>query len=224
MNSIDSPATSTVRYRPRSAKADTWPMQIQPPRKMWRASQSATASSAYARWGRSEASSSGFSVGASSFAVNGPTRRPSGAAVEPLAHRDVLRRVLARHQLAPHLAQEPEPLGGHVVLVDRLQVLLARGHEVAVGEHREALHHAADHLAHAVLDEPRAAVGLLDHGALVGALHQLVDLGGHRVLDDREQRLGVDVGHTVLGAADVERAEPALVVRGDRDGREDPPD
>ena len=33
-----------------------------------------------------------------------------------------------------------------------------------------------DHLAHAVLDEARAAVGLLDDGALVGALHQLVDL------------------------------------------------
>ena len=45
-----------------------------------------------------------------------------------------------------------------------------------------------DHLAHAVLDEARAAVGLLDDGALVGALHQLVDLARHRVLDDVQQR------------------------------------
>ena len=49
----------------------------------------------------------------------------------------------------------------------------------------EALDDAADHLAHAVLDEARAAVRLLDDGALVGALHQLVDLRRHRVLDDR---------------------------------------
>ena len=40
-------------------------------------------------------------------------------------------RVLARGDLAPHLAQQPEALGLHVVLVDRLQVLLAGGDEVA---------------------------------------------------------------------------------------------
>jgi hypothetical protein len=76
-----------------------------------------------------------------------------------------------------------------------------------------------DHLAHAVLDEARAAVRLLDHRGLVGALHQLVDLRGHRVLDDRQQRRGVDVDRAVLGAADVQRAEPALVVRGDGTAR-----
>ena len=64
-------------------------------------------------------------------------------------------------------------------------------------------------------------MGLLDHRALVGALHQLVDLRGHRVLDDLEQDLGVDVGVAVLGAADVQRAEAALIVRGDGDGVED---
>ena len=57
-----------------------------------------------------------------------------------------------------------------------------------------AVDDAGDHLAHAVLDEARAPVGLLDDGALVGALHQLVDLRAHRALDDREQVLRVDVG------------------------------
>ena len=75
----------------------------------------------------------------------------------------------------------------------------------------------ADHLAHAVLDEARPAVRLLDHGALVGALHQLVDLRRHRGLDDPDQRQRVDVGVAGLGAADAQRAEPALVVGGDRD-------
>ena len=79
----------------------------------------------------------------------------------------------------------------------------------------ERLDDAAHHLAHAVLDEARPAVGLLDHRALVGALHQLVDLRRHRALDDGQQRLGVDVVVALLGAADVERAQAALVVGGD---------
>ena len=45
----------------------------------------------------------------------------------------------------------------------------------------------AHHLAHAVLHEARVHVRLLDHLDLVGALHQLVDLGAHRALDDVEQ-------------------------------------
>ena len=48
--------------------------------------------------------------------------------------------------------------------------------------------HAGDHLAHAVLDEARAPVGLLDDLDLVRALHQLVDLRGHARLGDRQQR------------------------------------
>ena len=44
--------------------------------------------------------------------------------------------------------------------------------------------HARDHLAHAVLDEARAAMGLFDHLDLIGALHQLVDLRGHARLRD----------------------------------------
>ena len=95
---------------------------------------------------------------------------------------------------------------------------------MGVGEEVHALDDAADHLAHAVLDEPRPAVRLLDHRALVAALHQLVDLRGHRVLDDGQQRLGVDVVDARLRAADVQRAEAALVVRGHGDRLEDPLD
>ena len=71
-----------------------------------------------------------------------------------------------------------------------------------VGEHRERVDDAADHLAHAVLDEARAAVRLLDDVRLVGALHQLVDLRRHRALDDRQQRGRVDLVVAQLGAAD----------------------
>ena len=57
--------------------------------------------------------------------------------------------------------------------------------------------------------------------ALVGALHQLVDLAGHRGLDDAEELAGVDVDVRVLGDADVEGADAALVVGGDGDGVDD---
>ena len=136
--------------------------------------------------------------------------------VEPLAHRRVVREVLAGGQLVAQLAEQAEALGDDVVLVDRLQVLLAGGDERASPRTPKRVDHAAHHLAHAVLDEARAPVGLLDDGALVGALHQLVDLGAHRLLDDLQQHLRVEVGVAVLGAADVQRAEPALVVRRDR--------
>ena len=46
-------------------------------------------------------------------------------AVEPLAHRDVMRGGLAGGELVPQLAEQPEALGHDVVLVDRLEVLLA---------------------------------------------------------------------------------------------------
>ena len=124
-------------------------------------------------------------------------------------------------ELAAHLAERPESLRDDVVLVDRLEVDLARRHERAVVELREPLDDAADHLAHAVLDEPRPAVGLLDDVRLVGALHQLVDLRRHRLLDDLEQHGGVDLVVAELGAPDVERAEPALVVGRDRHRLED---
>src|SRR3954468_1739612 len=105
--------------------------------------------------------------------------------------------------------------------MDRLEVLLARRHERAGQQLREALDDAAHHLAHTVLDEARVAMGLLDHRALVRALHQLVDLRAHRALDDLQQVLGLDDLDALLGAADMQRAEAALVVRGDGDVFED---
>ena len=136
----------------------------------------------------------------------GARRRADPAALirrrrRAIAHRRVMRDVVARVELAAQLAEQPEALGDDVVLVDRLEVLLARRDERVVAQAAEALDRAADRLAHAVLDEARAAVGLLDHRALVGALHQLVDLAGHRVLDDREQLRGVDVGRRSPRAA-----------------------
>ena len=143
------------------------------------------------------------------------------AALEPFAHRRVMRDVLAGVELAAQLAEQPEALGDDVVLVDRLEVLLARRDEGVVAQVAEALERAANRLAHAVLHEPRTTCGLLDHRDLVGALHQLVDLAGHRVLDDREQLRRVHVGVALLGQPEVERAEAALVMRRDRHGLED---
>ena len=130
-------------------------------------------------------------------------------------------RRLARLQLLTNLAQGAEPLSDDVVLVDRLQVDLTRRHERAVIEIGERADDAGDHLPHAVLDEPRAPVRLLDDVRLVRALHQLVDLGGHRLLDDLEQLTGVDLVVAQLGAADVQRAEAALVVGRHRHRLED---
>ena len=63
-----------------------------------------------------------------------------------------------------------------------------------------------------------------DHGALVGALHQLVDLRAHRALDDPQQLRRLDPGRAALGGADVEGADAALVVGGDGDELDDPLD
>src|SRR3954453_21722478 len=76
----------------------------------------------------------------------GPTR--SDRAVEPLTQRGVVRGVLAGGDLLPHLAHQAEALGLHVVLVDRLEVLLARRDEVQVAEEVQALDDAAHHLAY----------------------------------------------------------------------------
>ena len=80
---------------------------------------------------------------------------------------------------------------------------------------------AADHLADDVLDEAGVAVRLLDDRRLVGALHQLVDLGAtstaRRCGGGRARRCR----RPSLGAAQVELADAALVVGGDGDGVED---
>ena len=108
--------------------------------------------------------------------------------------------------------------------MDGLEVLLAREHERVVLELGQRVDQPAQHLAHAVLDETRPAVRLLDHGELVGALHQLEDLGAHRLLDDAQQRLRAQLGVAPLRAADVEAADAALVVGRDRHGLEHPLD
>ena len=154
-----------------------------------------------------------------------PSGRPSPAAsklpaerrsFEPLAHRLVPGAVLAGGELGSQLAERAVALGDDVVAVDRLQVLLA-GHDVGVvGQVGVALDHLAHHLAHAVLDEARLFVGLDDDRHLVGALHQLVDLRAHRALDDPQQLRRIDPGRAALGAADVQGADPALVVGRDR--------
>src|SRR5437588_1279652 len=92
---------------------------------------------------------------------------------------------------------------------------MAGGDEGVVGETSVAAEDGAEHLAHAVLDEAGAAVSLVDDGFLVAALHELVDLAGHRILDDGQQGGGVDFDIAVLGTADVERAEAALALGGD---------
>ncbi len=131
---------------------------------------------------------------------------------------------MAGVDLAPQLREQAVAFGDHVVLVDRLEVLLARGDEAGAVQPGEGGDHSRHHLAHAVLDEARTAVGLLDDLDLVGALHQLVDLRGHRALDDLQQRLGVDLRLATLQAADLQRAEATLVVGGDRNRGEDPLD
>src|SRR5947209_14765176 len=63
-------------------------------------------------------------------------------------------------QLAADLPHRAEALGHHVVLVDRLEVDLARFDEGSVVQLGERVYNAPDHLPDAVLDEARAAVGL----------------------------------------------------------------
>ena len=132
----------------------------------------------------------------------------------------MVRGAVARVELAGEVAEGAVALGDDVVAVDRLEVLLARLDEGVVAELAVSVDDLADHLADAVLDEVGVGVGLLDDGALVGALHELVDLA-HRGLDDAEELAGVEVAVGALGDADVEGADAALVVGGDRDGVED---
>ena len=100
--------------------------------------------------------------------------------------------------------------------------MLLAAHDERVGlEARVLVERHADLLADAVLDEARAAVRAFDNGELVGPLHELEDLGAHGLLDDVQQVGRVDLAVAALGAADVERADATLVVRGHRDVLED---
>src|SRR5829696_9637827 len=165
------------------------------------------------------------SIGAGGSPRVAAGRSPASAAAEPAGRREAVSCRPLAAQLARQVGDEAAVLGDHVVAMDRLEVLLARAHERTVPEPPHPLDREPEHLAHAVLDEPRARVRLLDHVGLVGALEQLVDLRAHRALDDRQQLLGADrpVGG-VVGRAQPQRPEPALVVRGDRHRLEHPLD
>ena len=116
----------------------------------------------------------------------------SGARGEPLIEARLARRACPSDLLA-QLREQAVTLGHDVVLMDRLEVLLARGDEVRTVQRGEHADDAGDHLANAVLDEARAAMGLLDDGDLIRALHQLVYLRGHAALGDLQQRRRVDL-------------------------------
>jgi hypothetical protein len=127
---------------------------------------------------------------------------------------------LGRAQLGAQLANRALALGEHVVGVDRLEVHLARVEEVCVCEIRQGVERALEREPHRVLDEPWLQVCVLDDEQLVGPLQQLVDRRAHRVLDDRDEIVGVE---PPLGP-DIERPLAALVVRRERDEIENPLD
>ena len=132
--------------------------------------------------------------------------------------------MLAAFELVAQLFERSVTLGDDVVAVDRLQVLLPGHHEGIGVQVGELAADSADHFPHAVFDEARLRVGLLDHRQLVGTLHQLVYLRAHRLLDDLQQPAGVDVELAILGTADVEGSDAALVMGGDRDRLDHPLD
>src|SRR6266516_2273530 len=138
--------------------------------------------------------------------------RTASAPAETSARAGAARR-LEPLELGEDLGEKPGALGDDRVPMDRLEVLLAGADEAAVAKLRVALGHPPHHLADAVLDEPRAAMGALDHLDLVGALHQLVDLGAHRLLHDVKEVAGVDLDRGALGTAYPQRSDPALIVR-----------
>ena len=114
----------------------------------------------------------------------------------------------------------PEPLGDDVVVVDRLEVALAREHEVPVPERGIRVEEGFERDTHRVLDEARPPMGVLDDEQLVGALEKLVHRRAHRLLDDPDELLRVQL----LRRADEQRPAPALVVCRDRNELEDPLD
>ena len=154
--------------------------------------------------------------------ARGSGRRLSdGSGGQPVIQRGVPRQGRVRGYLLTQLAEQTVALGEDVVLMDRLEVLLARRDEAGAVQAGHPSEHTREHLPHAVLHEPRPGVGPFDDGDLVGALHQLVDLRGHARLDDLQQHGRVDLDLAILDTADMQRAQAALVVGGDRDPRED---
>ena len=98
----------------------------------------------------------------------------------------------------------PQRSASDVVIVDRLEVHLAREHEVVVGEARHLVEQALERDANGVLHEARLQVRMLHDEQLVGALEELEHRRAHRALDEIDERLGVDVARR----ADEQRARP----------------
>src|SRR2546427_10307882 len=103
--------------------------------------------------------------------------------------------------------------------MDRLEVELAREHEVFVLELRVALQRRLQGDPDRVLDKTGLEVSMLDNEQLVRPLQQLVDRRAHRPFDDASQLLGI---HRMV-AADVERSATALVMCREWNELEDPP-
>ena len=81
----------------------------------------------------------------------------------------------AAGELGTQLADRAVALGHDLVRMDRLEVELAREHEVVVREVGELVEDALQRDADGVLDEARLQVRVLDDEELVRALQQLVD-------------------------------------------------
>ena len=120
-------------------------------------------------------------------------------------------------ELASQLADGARALREHVVVVDRLEIDLAREDEVAVVEAGVAVERLLERCANRVLDEAGLQVRVLDDEQLVRALQQRIDGRAHRALDDPDEVLGVDA----RVGADEQRPASALVVRRERDELED---
>ena len=126
--------------------------------------------------------------GAAAEAGSRPDQASRRRRVQPLAHRRVVRDVHAGASSSRSSPSTPKRSATTLCwwIVSRFSWRAETN--VLSGRSPKRSTTPLDHLAHAVLDEAGAAVRLLDDGALVGALHQLVDLARHRALDDLQQR------------------------------------
>src|SRR5207249_5851514 len=104
--------------------------------------------------------------------------------------------------------------------MDRLEVELAREHEILVLQLRIAVERRLQRDPDRVLDETGLEMRMLHDEELVRPLEQLVDRRAHRTLDDAGELFRV---HCPL-AADVERSAATLVVSRKRDELEEPVD
>ena len=122
--------------------------------------------------------------------------RPLVAAgrLEPLPLGHVMAGVLAGLELGEDLAEQAGALRDDGVAMDRLQVLLAGEHEAALARGRGRPRRLARTISRTQSSTKRGLRWAFSTTAtLVRALHQLVDLGAHRLLDDVQQVAGVDV-------------------------------